>query len=915
MRPTSEFLGSETLFGPAVIDWLWERRDRLPGMLIVVPTAQSGRLLREGLAEKGGVLAPRVVTSGYFLHTGEGASEAVETLAWVEVLEGIEDWTIYEAAFPTQPGIGEKASWSLPLAKSLFGVRAGLLEGGMMIAEAAERMGGSVEAERWLALADLERKVERILKSWGFESRSAIVSRGEIEWPAGVTEIVLAGLVDVSPAVVQVLESSPLPVRVLSGSDEGLDEWGRPDLEHWSAREISWPESGSVSLTGDPMQQAECALLKVATGGQASDQVTLGSVDEEVAAELVRTFGRAGWTIHNPGETASHPLAAWLSAWRAYLRRPEAAELMDLLSFKETGVLVKHRRVKRARDLSSLRNDYLVRRAEDVARVVTLLNAEVEAAGEERRAKYLKRSLEAAECTVETFANLSQARDRFLSGDFHEGMRSLLSVVDSENESDALEWLADTESVAKETKRPVSFWLEMLQSGIPPVSDFAPEERALDVQGWLELFFERGEHLVICGMNEGLLPARPSTDSWLPEGTRRVLELSSCESRRARDSYLLAGMIAAREASGRVDLLLGKSSGGGDVLQPSSLLLASKGKELARRVSELFKEVPPPEDGLSWTHEPGWDWQVKKVTPPERLSVTAFSDYLACPFRFYLKHVLKMQEGDPERIEWNARDFGTLVHLVLENFGRDLAARELSSENEIADWVHGNLEIVLTERLGSDLPAAIRIQKEVMRQRLSWFAECQAGEYADGWRIIEVEKNFKVEIGGIQVRGQIDRVEENLETGAKRVLDYKTKSKAQNVANAHGVQIRSNYEWPVHTNRVEEVKAVLGVGPRGKAVEARWINLQVPLYALAMGEVDEVGYFGLGATRSSVGLQLWPEFGSDEVEAARECAEWIVSQVKAGVFWPPAEKIKYDDYESLRFGKSLGDVINPSFAE
>ena len=913
MRPTCDYLGSDSLFGPAVVDWLWAGKEALPGMLVVVPTSQSGRLLREGLAEKGGALAPRVVTSGYFLHTGEGAPEAVEVLAWVEVLEGIEDWTRYEAVFPQQPGVGEEASWSLPLAKSLFGVRAGLVEGGMMIAGAAERMGESIEADRWQALAHLERKVESLLESWGFESRSALVSQNKIDWPSGITEVVLAGMVDVSPAVVKVLESSPVPVRVLAGSDEGLDDWGRPDQEHWREREIAWPESGSVMLSGDPIQQAECALRRVAEGGRVSDQVTLGSVDEEVAAELVRTFGRAGWTIHNPGETANHSLVAWLSAWRAYLRRPEAAEVMDLLSFKETGVLVKHRRVGRSRALSSLRNDYLVRRSDDVTRVVDLMEREVKAAGAERRAKYLKRSLEDAELTVETYANLAKSRDRFLSGSFHEGMRSLLAVVDPENESGALEWLHETESVAGKTKRPASFWLELLQSGLQPVADYAPEERVLDVQGWLELSFEKGNHLVICGMNEGLVPGRPGTDSWLPEGTRRVLGLSSCESRRARDAYLLAGMIASRKANGRVDLLLGKSTGGGDVLQPSSLLLASKGENLARRVSELFREVPPPEDGLSWSHEPAWDWQVKKLPRPEGLSVTAFSDYLTCPFRFYLKHVVKIKESEPERIEWNARDFGTLVHVVLENFGRDSEARDLSAEKEIADWIHQDLERVLQERIGRELPASIRIQKEVMKKRLSWFAECQAAQYAEGWRVTEVEKNFRLKIGGIEVRGQIDRIEENEETGAKRVLDYKTKSKDHGVVNAHAVQIRSNTNWPEHLKEVEAVKAMLPLGYRGKEVEARWTNLQVPLYALAMGELDSVGYFGLGATRSNVGVYLWPDFGSADVEAARECAEWIVGQVEAEVFWPPAEKVKYDDYEKLRFGKSLEKVIKPTF--
>ena len=86
MSVTREFLGWDEPFGRATIDWLWERRARLSGMLLVVPTAQSGRRLREGLAERGGVLAPRVVTSGFFSPEGK-PPEAVEILAWVEVLE------------------------------------------------------------------------------------------------------------------------------------------------------------------------------------------------------------------------------------------------------------------------------------------------------------------------------------------------------------------------------------------------------------------------------------------------------------------------------------------------------------------------------------------------------------------------------------------------------------------------------------------------------------------------------------------------------------------------------------------------------------------------------------------------------------------------------------------------------------
>ncbi|MDA7863735.1 hypothetical protein N9A74_03920, partial [Akkermansiaceae bacterium] len=99
MPATREFLSWDRPFGAAAIDWLWERKDQLAEMLIVVPTAQSGRRLREQLAERGALLGPRVVTTGFLMRPDDFAPESVELLAWCEVLEKIEDWDRYSSIF------------------------------------------------------------------------------------------------------------------------------------------------------------------------------------------------------------------------------------------------------------------------------------------------------------------------------------------------------------------------------------------------------------------------------------------------------------------------------------------------------------------------------------------------------------------------------------------------------------------------------------------------------------------------------------------------------------------------------------------------------------------------------------------------------------------------------------------------
>lgn len=874
MAVRCEFLGWGRPFGGAAVEWLWERRGRLPGMLVVVPTAQSGRRLREGLAERGGVLAPRVVTSGYFSPEGK-APEAVEILAWVEVLEGVWNWSEFSAAFPVAPGVGEAEGWALGLAKSLAGVRTQLAEGGYTMVGAARVMGETVEGERWSALGDLELRVDSLLEKWGFGDRVAF------SLPSGVSEVVVAGVADLPDRAVQALKGAEVTVLVAGGVDERFDAWGRPTAA-WLEEEISWP---GVHLVGEPVEQAEKALAVIAEEGAASSEVALGSGDEEVGRELVKVFGRAGWPVFDPGSRRVPGLAKWLSAWRSYLRNEGVAEALDLLGFPQSGALVKGKRAQRARALAKVRDEWMVRGAEDVTR-----------AGQRA---LREKQVEEMALVEETLESLAKSRSIFLGQGFHKGMGSLLAIVDPEDEIGLLRWLEDTAGVAKKVKRGPGFWMDLLLAGIGTVEDEVPEARVLDVQGWLEMLFENGRHLVLCGMNEGMIPARESSDAWLPESTRRQLGLENGESRAARDAYLLTALVRSREVQGRVDLILGKVSGGGDVLVPSRLLLAAKGEELARRVKLLFQEIEPSDSGLAWTLEDRWKWRPKVGETKETMSVSSFGGYLACPYRFYLKQVLRMRDSDSERQEWNARDFGNIAHRVLEAWAKNEEARDMNKVAALEAWVHDRLDQEVSRQFGEEVPMAIRIQREAMRQRLTWFAQVQAVEHVEGWRVIEVEKNFEVVIDGMTVRGQVDRIDRHVD-GRVRVLDYKTKAKPVPVATAHKKTSRS--KRPAHLEGVEAVDFEGGF----------WTNLQVPLYVKGLMnegvEVQEIGYFALGATQDSVKVDLWKDFDQGVVESAVGCAEWVVRQIRAGVFWPPAEKSMDTDFDGLALGRSLDET-------
>jgi ATP-dependent helicase/nuclease subunit B len=899
------FLGWETPFLSVLVDWLWPSREKFSGMLVVVPTAQSGRRLREALAQAGGCFAPKVVTPGFFLRSESAAPESIELLAWVEVLEGVRDWSLYATAFPLVPGQDEAPGWALGLARSLAGVRTSLQENALTISSAAKRLSETVEGERWHDLAALEKQVEALLREWGYTSRSAELARGRVIVPEGVEKIVVAGVSDLPKAVERLLQNASVPVSVLvSGkASDAFDGWGRPEPV-WSERAIPWPEKGSVALVADPSQQAEEALRLVAEGGLASDQIALGSADEETAGELERVFGRAGWPVFNPGRRAVPLLAGWLGAWKNFLRHPGVAEAIDLISCSQSGILVRGKRAQRIVALSQARDGALVRTREDLVRAMAqteIERAKAEAASEESALKRSEILLDHLALALESLELLESRRGMFLGEGFHRSMERLLGAIDPEGQSEAWDWLTMTGGVAEQVNRDAVFWLDLLLASSGATAAAIPEERVLDVSGWVELLYEPGQHLVVCGMNEGMVPTQDSSDPWLPEGARRVLGLETSEDRAARDAYLLSALLAARQSEGHADLLLAKSSVGGDSLTPSRLLLAADGEELARRVGFLFREIEPPESGLAWTLDDAWRWRPAEKAPRTRLSVTAFSTYLACPFRFYLKHVLHMSAPEPERVEWNARDFGNVAHLVLERWALDEVARDYSKTEAIEDWVHAELDRIIADRFGKSPPLAVRIQSEAMRQRLSWFARVQACERAAGWQVVEVEKKFSLDLGGVEVRGQVDRVERHTD-GRRRILDYKTSGEAKAVEGEHRKGINAGTRWPKHLEKVEEVRTLDG--------KKRWTNLQVAFYSAALGDVDEIGYFALGATEADVKLSLWEGFSKADEDSAMACARWVAGQVQSGVFWPPAERSEYDDYKVLGLGRALEEIVN-----
>jgi ATP-dependent helicase/nuclease subunit B len=255
--------------------------------------------------------------------------------------------------------------------------------------------------------------------------------------------------------------------------------------------------------------------------------------------------------------------------------------------------------------------------------------------------------------------------------------------------------------------------------------------------------------------------------------------------------------------------------------------------------------------------------------------VTAFRDYLACPYLFYLRHVLRLEEIEIPGPEMDGPLFGSLAHDVLRSFGVS-AARDSTSQAEIEQFLIEELERQAQRLLGAERSAALAIQLHQMRRRLRQFSAWQANHAAAGWRIdpdlAEAEARATLlaadgDHGPFLINGKIDRIDRNPATGQILLLDYKTGSTATKPDEAH----RENRE--------------------GVRV---WIDLQLPLYLLLAGALDmdaddvSLGYVNLPKELPKVGLAL-AEWSAEELESAHQRAREVVVEIRNGHFWPPAE--------------------------
>jgi RecB family exonuclease len=434
-----------------------------------------------------------------------------------------------------------------------------------------------------------------------------------------------------------------------------------------------------------------------------------------------------------------------------------------------------------------------------------------------------------------------------------------------------------------------------------------PLDDAIQISGWLDLAMDESLAMVVVGFNHPFVPDSVTADPFLPGSLRGRLRMNDNERRLARDTYAAQLILATRP---QTRLIVGRRAADGSPTPPSRLLAASAPEDLSRRLIALLdpqatnrrrsEAIPIPR---AWEHPLTKTGLPVPSLPPlaqpiTSMSVTSFSAYLACPYRFYLRHVLKLDPFDDAQRELAANQFGDMIHQALEWFGHS-SGKDETRVGRIEDELIDALDRYAKQHFGPSPSPAVRLQVEQARRRLRHVARVQAERRKEGWQIVKVEdsvgshNNAGIEVDGrrMTIRGRFDRVDRHEQTGDWAILDYKS----------HG-----------HIPRKKHLQKV------GRD-QYRWIDLQLPIYRLMIpylvGEsVDpdrvRLGYFNIGDKETDTRINE-ADFKPEEFRQAEEVIKDCIRRIWQGDFRPSSDPVLYDDYAMILQSDTAAPWLEP----
>ncbi|CAI8326652.1 MAG: ATP-dependent helicase/deoxyribonuclease subunit B [Opitutia bacterium UBA7350] len=894
---------------PAVTAGLLEQAQNsshdLSHLLVLVPTRQSGRRLHQSLQQaQPDLKLPLIRTPDAFLSETlpepAPAEDRSVLAAWFACLKDLplED---FPAVFPKEPPT--TTAWLLSMAQSLLQLRRELGEIGLTIEAAAKKAAeAELESERWRQLTRLEQHYLDALEQRRL--RDPVIARRaaaeNFQTPKGITHIILAASPDPQALPLLALNqaSDNLTIEVWHyGPAEAFDTWGRPRPEYWNERPLALEAWGvQFQPCADPQETATTLAESVSDNPESH---CLGIVDPSLVPFVERALHKKNLSSYDPEGQALH-LGGCGHLAELWCQFSEQASLQNIRSLMQNPLCYHWLAPEVSPDTLLKEIDELFEKhlTPDLKTLLFFCrNPHLGTALE--KIKRLREELLKAD-------NFPQALSKHLqacAATAHEAI-----PVDWESLKLCLETCV--EAAGQFPKLSPSFHRLAFKQALHQGKSYLERpEHAHNLLGWLELLWNDAPHLALAGLNEGIVPEATPGNTFLPESLREILGLRTETQRFARDAYLLEALCRRRaHKDGKINCIIPQALADATPLKPSRLLFQAEDAPFLERIQTFFKTkdaATPP----AITHNLPWRLRpLPDLSLPDHFSPSSLNNYLKCPFRFFLRHVMEMRPLELDARELTPSSFGNCFHdVVAELKGRTLD-HNLKAETFTRELQDATAQY-LQKKYGNQRSFALRLQQEALDGRIQAFVNRQLETIAlhGSTRIEATEKRFEMTLHHSKIVGYIDRIDQG-ENGTT-LFDYKTADTPKTPTVAHLMRANSANE-PAHLPPEAQFEH------NGKTL--RWINLQLPLYALATREEHpkttrpHLAYINLAKTQEKSAFDYWDDFTEDHLESARNCSLAVIQKIKAGIFWPPNQNIRkeQDDFAPL-FPDGIENTVDP----
>jgi ATP-dependent helicase/nuclease subunit B len=158
---------------------------------------------------------------------------------------------------------------------------------------------------------------------------------------------------------------------------------------------------------------------------------------------------------------------------------------------------------------------------------------------------------------------------------------------------------------------------------------------------------------------------------------------------------------------------------------------------------------------------------------PVRVSASGYNSLVACPYQFYARHVLKLNELDEVKEGVEKRDYGDWVHGILHRFHDRFAVLSQHPLDTLIQQLNDLSAEVFEHAQQRDYWAGAWLMQ--WQHIIPVYLAAQLKREAEGWRYQSGEVAFELPLSDtLTLHGRIDRVD--VRGDECSVLDYKTQA-------------------------------------------------------------------------------------------------------------------------------------------